>query len=208
MADLNKIIDVNFYPTPETKRSNMRHRPIGIGVQGLADLFILMKMPFDSPEAEVLNRELFETIYYSSMKTSMEQAKAEIRYETFDGSPLSLGQFQFDLWEGEPVLIGRWDWQLLRKDVVTHGARNSLLLAPMPTASTSQILGNNECIEPYTSNVYTRRTLAGEFVVMNKHLVKTLLDMGLWNKQMKEKLIVHRGSVQNIQEKPGNVRKL
>ena len=206
--NLNKIIDVNFYPTPETKRSNMRHRPIGIGGQGLADLFILMKMPFDSPEAEVLNRELFETIYYSSMKTSMELAKAEIRYETFDGSPLSHGQFQFDLWEGEPVLNGRWDWQLLRKDVVTHGARNSLLLAPMPTASTSQILGNNECIEPYTSNVYTRRTLAGEFVVMNKHLVKTLLDMGLWNKQMKEKLIVHRGSVQNIPEIPGNVRKL
>ncbi|SDL67116.1 ribonucleoside-diphosphate reductase alpha chain [Catalinimonas alkaloidigena] len=195
--NLNRIIDVNYYPVEEARRSNMRHRPIGIGVQGLADAFILLKMPFESDEAKGLNKDIFETIYFASMTASKDLAKKDGAYETFPGSPLSKGEFQFDMWGVSPE-SGRWDWDSLREEVMEHGARNSLLLAPMPTASTSQILGNNECFEPYTSNIYTRRVLSGEFVVVNKHLLRDLVELGLWNEQMKNMLIEANGSVQHL----------
>lgn len=205
--NLNKIIDVNYYPVPEAEKSNLRHRPIGIGVQGLADAFILMRFPFDSPEAKKLNRDIFETIYYASMKTSIELAKEEGAYETFEGSPLSHGIFQFDLWNVDPG-NERYDWESLRADVKKFGARNSLLLAPMPTASTSQILGNNEAFEPYTSNIYMRRVNSGDFIIVNKHLLKDLVELGLWNETMKNKIITADGSIQNIEEIPQFFRDL
>jgi len=204
--NLNKIIDNNYYPIPEARNSNMRHRPIGIGVQGLADALILLRHPFDSEEAGVLNKEIFETLYYASMTASKDLAKEHGAYETFKGSPVSEGKFQFDLWNVQPS--SRWEWDVLREEVKEHGVRNSLLLAPMPTASTSQILGNNECFEPYTSNIYTRRTLSGEFIVVNKHLLRDLVKLGLWNDDMKQELIAANGSVQDINEIPDNLKAL
>ena len=205
--NLNRIIDINYYPVPEAEKSNMRHRPIGIGVQGLADTFIRLRMPFESEEAQRLNEDIHETIYYGAMMASLELAKKDGPYETWKGSPISEGVFQFDMW-GKTPRSGRWDWEELRKEVKEHGVRNSLLIAPMPTASTSQILGNNECFEPYTSNIYTRRVLSGEFIVVNKHLLKDLVDLGLWNDSMKNKLIEANGSVQNIPEIPTNIKDL
>jgi ribonucleoside-diphosphate reductase alpha chain len=205
--NLNKIIDINYYPVPEARNSNMRHRPIGIGVQGLADAFIMLRMPFESDEAQGLNRDIFETIYFGAVTASMELAKEHGPYETFKGSPMSKGIFQFDMWDVTPQ-SNRWDWNALRKEVIKNGVRNSLLLAPMPTASTSQILGNNECFEPYTSNIYTRRVLSGEFVVVNKHLLKDLIRLGLWNERMKNKIITANGSVQNIAEIPQHIKDL
>ncbi len=205
--NLNKVIDVNYYPVKEAQNSNMRHRPIGIGVQGLADTFIKLRMPFDSDEAKGLNRDIFETIYFASMTASKDLAKVDGPYESFKGSPVSKGIFQFDMWGVTPG-SNRWDWDNLKKEVKKHGARNSLLLAPMPTASTSQILGNNECFEPYTSNIYTRRTLSGEFIVVNKHLLKDLIKLGLWNNSMKNRLIEANGSIQNIPEIPQNIKDL
>lgn len=204
--NLNKIIDGNYYPIPETKTSNDRHRPIGLGVQGLADVFLLLRLPFESEAARKLNKDIFETIYFASMEASMELAKEQGAYSSFAGSPLSEGKFQFDLWQVAPS--DRWDWEKLRNEVMTHGIRNSLLLAPMPTASTSQILGNNECFEPYTSNIYNRRVLSGEFVVVNKFLLKDLIELGLWNPTMKNKLIAENGSVQNIPEIPTELKEL
>ena len=204
--NLNKIIDGNYYPIPETKTSNDRHRPIGLGVQGLADVFLLLRLPFESPEARRLNKDIFETIYFASMEASMDLAKEQGAYSSFAGSPLSEGKFQFDLWQVVPS--DRWDWEKRRQEVMTHGVRNSLLLAPMPTASTSQILGNNECFEPYTSNIYNRRVLSGEFVVVNKFLLKDLIELGLWNPTMKNKLIAENGSVQNIPEIPTELKEL
>ncbi len=204
--NLNRVIDQNYYPIPEARRSNMRHRPIGIGVQGLADAFILMRHPFDSVEAKVLNREIFETIYYAAMSASKDLAKEEGPYETFAGSPVSQGIFQFDMWGVKPS--DRWEWDVLREEVKTHGVRNSLLLAPMPTASTAQILGNNECFEPYTSNIYTRRVLSGEFVVVNKYLLRDLVKLGLWGEDLKNKIISANGSVQHIPEIPQNLKDL
>lgn len=203
--NLNKVIDINYYPIEEARRSNMRHRPIGIGVQGLADTFIQLRMPFDSEEARRLNEDIFETIYYGAMEASMELAKVAGPYETFKGSPVSKGIFQFDMWGVTPK-SGRWNWEQLKRDVKQHGVRNSLLIAPMPTASTSQILGNNECFEPYTSNVYTRRTLSGDFIVVNRHLMKDLMELGLWNENMRQKLIATNGSVQDIPEIPQNIK--
>lgn len=203
--NLNKIIDINYYPVEEAKKSNMRHRPIGLGVQGLADVFIALRMPFDSEEAKRLNEDIFETIYFGAMAASNELAKTQGSYETFKGSPVSKGIFQYDMWGVNPK-SGRWDWDSLKKSVKKHGVRNSLLVAPMPTASTSQILGNNECFEPYTSNIYTRRVLSGEFVVVNKHLLKDLIQLGLWNERMKNKLIEANGSVQQIPEIPQNIK--
>lgn len=204
--NLNKIIDRNYYPVPEAKKSNLRHRPIGLGVQGLADAFILMRYPFDSPEAKQLNKDIFETIYYASLTASKDLAKDLGPYETYEGSPISQGKFQFDLWGVDPA--GNWEWDVLRDEIKQHGVRNSLLLAPMPTASTSQILGNNEAIEPYTSNIYTRRTLSGEFVVVNKHLMRDLVKLGIWNETVKNKLIAANGSVQEIDEIPDNLKEL
>ena len=198
--NLNKIIDHNFYPIEEARNSNVRHRPIGIGVQGLADAFILLRLPFESDKAKQLNKEIFETIYFAAMTASKDLAKIEGPYETFPGSPTSKGVFQFDLWGVEPTL--RWDWYRLKDEVVKFGIRNSLLVAPMPTASTSQILGNNECFEPYTSNIYVRRVLSGEFVVVNKHLLKDLVELNLWNDEMKNNIIFHNGSIQAIDEIP------
>ena len=205
--NLNRVIDVNFYPVPETKTSNMRHRPIGLGVQGLADLFMEMMIPFDSDYAKQINKDIFETIYFASLTASYELALEDGPYETFFGSPLSKGQFQFDLWK-QPGAIknSRWDWTTLRQNITERGVRNSLLVAPMPTASTSQILGNNECFEPYTSNMYTRRTLAGEFTIINKHLFKDLEDLGLWSEEMSNKLLHFRGSVQSIPEIPSYIK--
>jgi ribonucleoside-diphosphate reductase alpha chain len=208
-VNLNKVIDVNYYPTPETKRSNMRHRPIGIGIQGLADLYAMMGIPFASPEAKRINEEIFETIYFAAMTASVDLAKKDGHYETFQGSPLSEGKFQFNLWDvNESELSGRWDWEKLRKSVMKHGARNSLLLSPMPTASTAQIMGNNEAFEPFTSNIYTRRTLSGEFIVVNKHLVNDLILLNLWNDDMKNLIILNKGSVQNINQIPEKVREV
>jgi ribonucleoside-diphosphate reductase alpha subunit len=204
--NLNRIIDNNYYPVEEARNSNMRHRPIGLGVQGLADAYILMRYPFDSPEAAQLNKEIFETIYYAAMTASKDLAKVEGPYETFKGSPVSQGIFQFDMWNVQPT--NRWEWDLLREEVKTHGVRNSLLLAPMPTASTAQILGNNECFEPYTSNVYTRRVLSGEYIIVNKHLLKDLVKAGLWNMEMRQKLMVSNGSIQNISEIPQELKDL
>jgi ribonucleoside-diphosphate reductase alpha chain len=184
----------------------MRHRPIGLGVQGLADVFILLRMPFESDSAKQLNKNIFETIYFASLTASKDLAKKEGAYETFKGSPLSKGKFQFDLWDINAT--ENWNWEALRAEVIEHGVRNSLLVAPMPTASTSQILGNNECFEPYTSNIYTRRVLSGEFVVVNKHLLKDLVQLGLWTNDMKNKIIAANGSVQNIAEIPANIKEL
>jgi ribonucleoside-diphosphate reductase alpha chain len=205
--NLNRIIDINYYPVPEAEKSNMRHRPIGIGVQGLADTFIRLRMPFESEEAQRLNEDIHETIYYGAMMASLELAKKQGAYPSWEGSPISKGIFQFDMW-GKTPKSGRWDWEKMRNEVKEHGVRNSLLIAPMPTASTSQILGNNECSEPYTSNIYTRRVLSGEFIVVNKHLLKDLVDLGLWNDSMKNKLIEANGSVQNIAEIPTNIKDL
>jgi len=205
--NLNRVIDVNYYPVPEAKNSNMRHRPIGLGVQGLADAFILMRMPFESPEAKKLNKDIFETIYFAAMTASKDEAIADGPYETFKGSPVSKGIFQYDMWGLTPD-SGLWDWDSLKKEVKKHGVRNSLLVAPMPTASTSQILGNNECFEPYTSNIYTRRTLSGEFVIVNQHLMKDLIKLGLWSADMKNKLIAAQGSVQNIPDIPQDIKDL
>lgn len=205
--NLNKVIDVNYYPVVEAENSNMRHRPIGLGVQGLADTFIKLRMPFDSEEAQGLNKDIFETMYFAAMTASMEEAQVDGAYQTYKGSPVSKGIFQFDMWGVTPT-SGRWDWTALKKDVKKHGVRNSLLLAPMPTASTSQILGNNECFEPYTSNIYTRRVLSGEFVVVNKHLLKDLIALNMWNDDMKNKLISANGSVQNIPGIPENIKDL
>ncbi|QNL50375.1 ribonucleoside-diphosphate reductase subunit alpha [Olivibacter sp. SDN3] len=205
--NLNRIIDNNYYPVDEAKNSNLRHRPVGLGVQGLADTFILMRMPFESDEAKQLNKEIFETIYFAAMTASKDLAVQEGYYESFKGSPLSEGKFQFDLWNVKPD-SGRWDWEALRKDIKKHGVRNSLLVAPMPTASTSQILGNNECFEPYTSNIYTRRVLSGEFVIVNKHLLRDLVELGLWNNDMKNRIIAANGSIQDIQEVPADIKAL
>jgi ribonucleoside-diphosphate reductase alpha subunit len=194
--NLNRIIDVNYYPIPEARNSNMRHRPIGIGVQGLADAFIKMRFPFESNEARKLNRDIFETIYFAALTESLELAKQYGPYETFKGSPASEGILQFDMWGVKPT--NRWDWDGLKKEIMAHGIRNSLLLAPMPTASTSQILGNNECFEPYTSNIYSRRTLSGEYIVVNKHLLDDLIGLGLWDESMKQMLMASNGSVQDI----------
>ena len=204
--NLNRVIDENFYPIPEARRSNLRHRPIGIGVQGLADAFILMRYPFDSVEAKVLNREVFETIYYAALTASKDLATEYGPYETYEGSPMSKGVFQPDLWNVKPS--DRWEWDALREEVKQHGVRNSLLLAPMPTASTAQILGNNECFEPYTSNIYTRRVLSGEFVVVNKYLLRDLVKLGLWDETLKNKIIAANGSVANIPEIPQNLKDL
>jgi len=203
--NLNKVIDVNYYPVEEARNSNMKHRPIGIGVQGLADAFLLMKLPFESEEAKKLNKEIFETIYFAAMETSMEIAREEGPYETFKGSPVSKGIFQFDMWGITPD-SGRWDWMDLKQKVREHGVRNSLLLAPMPTASTSQILGNNECFEPYTSNLYLRRVLSGEFIVANKHLMSELTALGLWDDRMMNRIKAENGSIQNIAEIPEDIK--
>jgi ribonucleoside-diphosphate reductase alpha chain len=205
-VNLNKIIDENYYPVEEAKNSNLRHRPIGLGVQGLADTFIMLKYPFESEEARSLNREIFETIYYAAMTASKDLAKVNGAYESFDGSPVSKGIFQFDMWNVTPT--NRWEWDVLKEEVKTYGVRNSLLLAPMPTASTAQILGNNECFEPYTSNIYTRRVLSGEFIVVNKHLLKDLVKEGLWNKDMRQKIMASNGSIQNISEIPQHLKEL
>ncbi|MBL7821956.1 MAG: ribonucleoside-diphosphate reductase subunit alpha [Saprospiraceae bacterium] len=205
--NLNRIIDINYYPIPEAQNSNFRHRPIGIGVQGLADAFILMRFPFDSEGAKKLNKQIFETIYYAAVSESCELAKVDGPYQTFKGSPISQGIFQFDMWDVNPTQE-RYDWNGLKAEVMKHGVRNSLLLAPMPTASTSQILGNNECFEPYTSNFYTRRTLSGEYMVVNKHLLEDLIKMGLWNSEMKETLMAHNGSIQRIPGIPAEMKEL
>ena len=205
--NLNKVIDKNFYPTENGKRSNMRHRPIGIGVQGLADVFIMLRMSFGSEESRKLNRDIFETIYHAALESSCELAEMYGTYETFKGSPFSQGILQFDMWDRDPKFSGRYDWNAMR-ELVKKGTRNSLLLAPMPTASTSQILGNNECFEPYTTNIYLRRTLAGEFVVVNKHLVNDLKERGLWSKEMKDLMVKANGSVQNIIDIPDDLKEL
>ncbi|MDA0945625.1 MAG: ribonucleoside-diphosphate reductase subunit alpha [Bacteroidetes bacterium] len=204
--NLNRVIDRNYYPIPEARNSNMRHRPIGLGVQGLADAFILMRFPFDSDEARQLNKDIFETIYYAACTASKDMAKEDGAYETFQGSPASKGTLQFDMWGVSPS--DRWEWDILKDEIKEHGMRNSLLMAPMPTASTAQILGNNECFEPYTSNIYTRRTLSGEFIVVNKHLLRDLTKLGLWDEDMKNRLIAANGSVQNIPEIPENLKVL
>ncbi len=207
--NLNKVIDRNYYPVKEAQNSNERHRPIGLGVQGLADAFIMLRLPFTSDEAKKLNQEIFETLYFAAATASMEMAKEEGAYSTFKGSPLSEGLFQHNLWNiKDEQLSGRWNWENLREEVMEHGVRNSLLVAPMPTASTSQILGNNEAFEPYTSNIYTRRVLSGEFIVVNKHLLHDLVSMGLWNDSLKQEIMRHNGSVQNIDVIPQNIKEL
>ncbi|KAF7728380.1 Ribonucleoside-diphosphate reductase large subunit [Apophysomyces ossiformis] len=204
--NLNKVIDVNYYPVEEARRSNLRHRPIGLGVQGLADAFLLMRYPFDSPEARQLNKDIFETIYHAALEASCELAEKYGSYETYEGCPVSKGILQPDMWGVKPS--DRWDWDGLRSKIAKHGVRNSLLVAPMPTASTSQILGNNECFEPYTSNIYTRRVMSGEFQVVNHHLLKDLIDRGLWNDQVKNMIIAHNGSIQQVPTIPDDLKKL
>lgn len=204
--NLNKVIDINYYPVEAARRSNMRHRPIGIGVQGLADTFILLRMPFDSDGARELNKEIHETIYYAAMTASKDLSKKDGPYETYEGSPVSQGIFQYDMWNVTPS--PRWEWDVLKEEVKKYGVRNSLLLAPMPTASTSQILGNNECFEPYTSNIYSRRVLSGEFPIVNKHLLKDLVKLNLWNENMKNKIIAANGSIQNIPEIPEELKEI
>lgn len=207
--NLDTVIDRNYYPVKEAENSNFRHRPIGLGVQGLADVFIMLRLPFTSEEAKKLNEEIFETIYYAAVTSSMEIAKAKEPYSSFKGSPMSQGEFQFNMWGvSEDELSGRWDWKALRKKVIKNGVRNSLLVAPMPTASTSQILGNNEAFEPYTSNIYTRRVLSGEFIVVNKHLLEDLVDLGLWDDDMKETIMRANGSVQHIDNIPQELKDL
>ncbi|MGE8720757.1 ribonucleoside-diphosphate reductase subunit alpha [Leptospira terpstrae] len=205
-VNLNRIIDENYYPVPEAKNSNLKHRPIGIGVQGLADVFILLRMPYESDAAKKLNIEIFETIYFAAMTASKDIAKEEGPYPSYSGSPLSKGIFQFDLWNVKPT--GRWDFESLRKEVIEYGTRNSLLVAPMPTASTSQILGNNECFEPYTSNIYSRRVLSGEFIIVNKHLLNDLIELGLWNSDMKNQIIASGGSIQSISSIPDSIKEI
>ena len=204
--NLNKIIDNNYYPIKEAKNSNLRHRPIGIGIQGLADAFILLRLPFESDLAKLLNKNIFETIYFAAMTASKDLAIEQGAYETFTGSPLSKGIFQFDMWDVKPS--DRWDWETLREEVIAHGVRNSLLVAPMPTASTSQVLGNNECFEPYTSNIYSRRVLSGEFIIVNKHLLKDLVQLGLWNNDMKNRIIAANGSIKDIDNIPVDIKEL
>ncbi len=207
--NLNKVIDRNYYPVKEAENSNMRHRPVGLGVQGLADAFILLRMPFTSDGAKKLNQEIFETMYFAALTSSMEMAKEEGPYSTFEGSPISKGEFQYNLWGlSDGDLSGRWDWASLRKEVMQNGVRNSLLMAPMPTASTSQILGNNEAFEPYTSNIYTRRVLSGEFIVVNKHLLQDLVNLGLWNENLKQEIMRANGSIQNIDIIPQEIKEL
>jgi len=207
--NLNRVIDRNYYPVPEARNSNMRHRPIGLGVQGLADAFILLRLPFTSDEAKKLNQEIFETLYFAAVTASMEEAKADGTYESYKGSPISEGEFQHNLWGiKDEELSGRWEWNKLRKEIKKHGVRNSLLVAPMPTASTSQILGNNEAFEPYTSNIYTRRVLSGEFIVVNKHLLEDLVALGLWNEDLKQEIMRANGSVQDIDGIPLDLKEL
>ncbi|RZV63113.1 MAG: ribonucleoside-diphosphate reductase subunit alpha, partial [Flavobacteriaceae bacterium] len=207
--NLNKVIDRNYYPVPEAKNSNFRHRPIGLGVQGLADTFIKLRLPFTSDEAKKLNQDIFETLYFAAVTASMEEAKADGPYETYKGSPISEGEFQHNLWNiKDEELSGRWNWEKLRKQVLKNGVRNSLLVAPMPTASTSQILGNNECFEPYTSNIYTRRVLSGEFIVVNKHLLEDLVDLGLWDENLKQQIMRANGSIQGVEEIPQEIKDL
>ncbi|MEK9755981.1 MAG: ribonucleoside-diphosphate reductase subunit alpha [Bacteroidota bacterium] len=207
--NLNKVIDRNYYPVKEAENSNFRHRPVGLGVQGLADAFILLRLPFTSEKAKELNQEIFETIYYAALNASVEEAKKDGVYESYEGSPISKGEFQHNMWGVEDDdLSGRWDWKKLRKDVLKYGVRNSLLVAPMPTASTSQILGNNECFEPYTSNIYTRRVLSGEFIIVNKHLLNDLVELGLWNEDMKQDLMAANGSIQDIEGIPDDLKEL
>ncbi|MDP5081872.1 MAG: ribonucleoside-diphosphate reductase subunit alpha [Winogradskyella sp.] len=207
--NLNRVIDRNYYPVKEAENSNFRHRPVGLGVQGLADAFIKLRLPFTSDEAKNLNQEIFETLYFAAVTASMEEAKVDGPYESFEGSPISKGEFQHNLWNvEEDTLSGRWDWAKLRKQVMKHGVRNSLLVAPMPTASTSQILGNNECFEPYTSNIYTRRVLSGEFIVVNKHLLEDLVELGLWNDNLKNEIMRANGSVQNVDSIPDDIKEL
>ncbi len=209
VRNLNRVIDRNYYPIPEAKNSNMRHRPVGLGIQGLADTFIKLRLPFTSPEAKQLNKDIFETLYFAALQSSKDIAKQDGPYETFAGSPVSQGTFQYQMWGlTDSDLSGRWDWAALRKEVMEHGVRNSLLLAPMPTASTSQILGNNECFEPYTSNLYARRTLSGEFVIVNKHLMRDLIALGLWNEEMKYEIMRANGSIQHIEAIPDHIREL
>ena len=207
--NLNRVIDRNFYPVKEAENSNFRHRPVGLGVQGLADTFIMLRLPFTSDKAKELNQEIFETLYFAAVTASVQEAKKDGVYQTYNGSPISKGEFQHNLWGiKDEDLSGRWDWSGLRKKVKKHGVRNSLLVAPMPTASTSQILGNNECFEPYTSNIYTRRVLSGEFIVVNKHLLEDLVQLGLWNEEMKQELMRNNGSIQNIETIPENIKEL
>ena len=207
--NLNKVIDRNYYPVKEAENSNFRHRPIGLGVQGLADTFIKLRMPFTSDEAKALNQEIFETLYFAALTASKDEAKDEGPYESYKGSPISKGEFQHNIWGiKDEELSGRWDWTALRKDVKKHGVRNSLLVAPMPTASTSQILGNNECFEPYTSNIYTRRVLSGEFIVVNKHLLEDLVNLGLWNEDLKQELMRANGSIQQLDNIPDEIKEL
>lgn len=207
--NLNRVIDRNYYPVKEAENSNMRHRPIGLGVQGLADTFITLRLPFTSDEAKELNHDIFETLYYAAVTASMEEAKEDGAYSSFKGSPISEGKFQHNLWGiKDEELSGRWDWGKLRKQVMKHGVRNSLLVAPMPTASTSQILGNNECFEPYTSNIYTRRVLSGEFIVVNKHLLEDLVKLGIWNENLKQELMRANGSIQHIDIIPEEIKEL
>ncbi len=207
--NLDTVIDRNYYPVKEAENSNFRHRPVGLGIQGLADAFIMLRMPFTSDEAKKLNEEIFETIYFAAVTSSMEMAKAKEPYSTYEGSPMSQGEFQFNMWGvSEDDLSGRWDWKSLRKEVKKNGVRNSLLVAPMPTASTSQILGNNEAFEPYTSNIYTRRVLSGEFIVVNKHLLEDLVELGLWNNEMKENIMRANGSIQHIDVIPQELKEL
>jgi ribonucleoside-diphosphate reductase alpha chain len=204
--NLNDVIDNNYYPVPEAKTSNTKHRPVGLGVQGLADVFIMLRLPFESELAKILNKNIFETIYFAAMTASKDLAKKDGAYQTYQGSPVSKGIFQFDMWGVTPS--NRWDWAALKTAVKEHGVRNSLLVAPMPTASTSQIFGNNECFEPYTSNIYTRRVLSGEFIIVNKHLLKDLVHLGLWTNSMKNKIIAANGSIQNISEIPADIKEL
>ncbi|SHI35289.1 ribonucleoside-diphosphate reductase alpha chain [Arenibacter nanhaiticus] len=207
--NLNRVIDRNYYPVKEAENSNLRHRPIGLGVQGLADAFIMLRLPFTSDAAKALNQEIFETMYFAAVTASMEMAKEEGTYSTYENSPISKGEFQHNLWGiNDEELSGRWDWAKLRKEVVKNGVRNSLLVAPMPTASTSQILGNNECFEPYTSNIYTRRVLSGEFIVVNKHLLEDLVELGLWNENLKQELMRANGSIQHIDGIPQDIKEL
>ena len=209
IKNLDTVIDRNYYPVQEAENSNFRHRPVGLGVQGLADAFIMLRLPFTSDTAKKLNKDIFETLYFASVQSSMEIAKAKEPYSTFKGSPMSEGEFQYNMWGiNDEDLSGNWDWKKLRKNVIKHGVRNSLLVAPMPTASTSQILGNNEAFEPYTSNIYTRRVLSGEFIVVNKHLLEDLVEMELWDNNMKEEIMRANGSIQHIDKIPQDIKDL
>jgi ribonucleoside-diphosphate reductase alpha chain len=208
VRNLNRVIDVNYYPIPEAERSNKRHRPVGLGVQGLADVFALLGLPWESPEATTLNRRIFAHMYYAAVQSSIDLAATEGKYETFVGSPAYQGKLQFDLWGVEPLQDEGLDWDTLANDLRRIGMRNSLLIAPMPTASTSQILGNCECIEPYATHIFTRRTLAGEFIIINKHLVKAILERGLWNPTIKDAIINNNGSVSGIAEIPEDIQRI